>query len=309
MKIIGCDFHPGYQQIAMLDEETGEVREKALSHEKIEEVRAFYSALQGPVRVGIEASGQSQWFERLLAELGHELWIGDAAKIRASCERKQKTDRRDALLLLAVADGRAVSADLGADASRARHAAVVVASCKVGEDAHPGEEPVAGAGVEPGRAAEVETVECSGKKATGRVSADAVGQPAESGVAGAARPTGSLDQRTGPGGSGTSQHTIGSAAIDDPSGSGADHGAGLRADRGARAALWPWKAGGQLLAEGADSGWDTSASRAILFCAGCWWKRRRARCGMNRKCAASINGWPSGSAEHWRRWPWRGSWQ
>jgi len=76
MKIIGCDFHPGYQQIAMLDEETGELSEKALSHEKTEEVRAFYSALPGPVRVGIEASGQSQWFERLLAELGHELWIG-----------------------------------------------------------------------------------------------------------------------------------------------------------------------------------------------------------------------------------------
>ncbi|OLE76311.1 hypothetical protein AUG19_03190 [archaeon 13_1_20CM_2_54_9] len=56
--------------------------------------------MQGPVRVGIEASGQSQWFERLLAELGHELWTGDAAKIRASCERKQKTDRRNALLLL-----------------------------------------------------------------------------------------------------------------------------------------------------------------------------------------------------------------
>jgi transposase len=51
--------------------------------------------------VGLEASGQSQWFERTLAELGHEVWIGDAAKIRASCERKQKTDRRDAELLLA----------------------------------------------------------------------------------------------------------------------------------------------------------------------------------------------------------------
>ena len=50
--------------------------------------------------MGIEASGQSQWFERMLAELGHEVWIGDAAKIRASCERKQKTDRRDAKLLL-----------------------------------------------------------------------------------------------------------------------------------------------------------------------------------------------------------------
>jgi transposase len=101
MKIIGCDFHPGYQQIAMLDQETGELREVRLSHQlQGEEARKFYSALPLPVRVGLEASGQSQWFERLLAELGHELWIGDAAKIRASAERKQKTDRRDAALLL-----------------------------------------------------------------------------------------------------------------------------------------------------------------------------------------------------------------
>ena len=100
MKIIGCDFHPGYQQIAMLDLVTGEMVEKALSHERKEEVRAFYAGLEGSVRVGIEASGQSQWFERMLAELGQQVWIGDAAKIRASCERKQKTDRRDAELLL-----------------------------------------------------------------------------------------------------------------------------------------------------------------------------------------------------------------
>ena len=90
MKIIGCDFHPGYQQIAMLDLVTGEMAEKALCHEKKEEVRAFYVGLEGSVRVGIEASGQSQWFERMLAELGHEVWFGDAAKIRASCERKQR---------------------------------------------------------------------------------------------------------------------------------------------------------------------------------------------------------------------------
>ena len=99
-KIAGCDFHPSYQQIMVLDLESGEVIEKALRHENKEDVRAFYAALGGPVRVGLEASGQSQWFERMLGELGHEVWIGDAAKIRASCERKQKTDRRDAELLL-----------------------------------------------------------------------------------------------------------------------------------------------------------------------------------------------------------------
>jgi transposase len=48
----------------------------------------------------MEACGHYPWFERLLAELGFELWMGDAAKVRASVVRKQKTDRRDALQLM-----------------------------------------------------------------------------------------------------------------------------------------------------------------------------------------------------------------
>ena len=46
------------------------------------------------------ATGYSRWFERLLAELGFEVWIGDAAEIKAKRVRKQKTDREDARLLL-----------------------------------------------------------------------------------------------------------------------------------------------------------------------------------------------------------------
>jgi transposase len=99
MLIIGCDFHTRYQQIAMLDEATGELTERRLDHQS-GEAHAFYGHLQGPVRVGIEATGPIHWFERLLAELGHELWIGNAAKIRASEVRKQKTDERDARLIL-----------------------------------------------------------------------------------------------------------------------------------------------------------------------------------------------------------------
>jgi transposase len=60
----------------------------------------FYSQLQGQVLVGMEGCGNTLWFERLLAELGHDLWLGDAGKIRALEVRKQKTDRRDAELLL-----------------------------------------------------------------------------------------------------------------------------------------------------------------------------------------------------------------
>ena len=77
MKIVGCDLHTRYQQIAMLDAETGELVERRLEHES-GEARAFYAALSSPVRVGIEATGHTRWFERMLAELGHELWIGDA---------------------------------------------------------------------------------------------------------------------------------------------------------------------------------------------------------------------------------------
>src|SRR5574340_1115189 len=99
MLIIGCDFHTRYQQIAMLNEDTGELTERRLEHEN-GEANAFYRTLQRPVRVGIEATGPMHWFERLLAELGHELWIGDSAKIRASEVRKQKTDERDAALIL-----------------------------------------------------------------------------------------------------------------------------------------------------------------------------------------------------------------
>lgn len=99
MNIIGCDFHPGFQQIAMTDTDTGVLSEFTLTHQG-DQVRRFYAGLQGPVQVGIEATGQSQWFERLLQELGHEVLIGDPAKIRESTERKQKTDRRDALLIL-----------------------------------------------------------------------------------------------------------------------------------------------------------------------------------------------------------------
>jgi len=99
MMIIGCDFHTRQQQIAMLDSETGEVVERQLAHEN-GEVQKFYQSLAKPVRVGIEATGYTQWFEQMLAKLGHELWVGDAAAIRASVVRRQKTDKRDAAHIL-----------------------------------------------------------------------------------------------------------------------------------------------------------------------------------------------------------------
>lgn len=99
MNIIGCDLHSRQQVIAMLDTETGEVVTRQLQHGN-GEAQAFYAGLAAPTWVGIEATGYTQWFEQLLAARGHELWVGDAAEIRARAVRRQKTDTRDAEHLL-----------------------------------------------------------------------------------------------------------------------------------------------------------------------------------------------------------------
>ena len=89
MLIIGCDFHPGFQQVAIFDNRTGEMEQKRLQHRA--EAEQFYRSLAGQeVLVGMEACGHYPWFERLLEELGIAFWFGDAAKIRASVVRKQQ---------------------------------------------------------------------------------------------------------------------------------------------------------------------------------------------------------------------------
>jgi transposase len=106
MMIIGCDFHPSWQQVSWLDSETGETGERKLVHAN-GDGKAFYQQLAAPALIGMEATGNSQWFIELVQDLGHEIWIGDAAQIRASYVRKQKTDKRDAAhILKLVVEGR-----------------------------------------------------------------------------------------------------------------------------------------------------------------------------------------------------------
>jgi len=102
MMIIGVDYHPSFQAIAFLIEETGECGEQELNHSD-GQAEKFYRDLKQRgiyVRVGMEATGYSRWFERLLAELGFEVWMGDPAEIKAKRVKKQKYDREDARLLL-----------------------------------------------------------------------------------------------------------------------------------------------------------------------------------------------------------------
>ena len=101
MLIIGCDFHAGFQVLAIFDNRIGVTTERRLAHPA--EAMEFYRRLQEqgePVGVGIEAGAACPWFRRWLGECGQELWGGDAARIRAAAVGKKKTDREDAKLRL-----------------------------------------------------------------------------------------------------------------------------------------------------------------------------------------------------------------
>ena len=99
MLIVGCDYRPSWQQVAWFDNETGEVGEQKLVNGNGEADR-WYRQLAAPALIGLEATGNSQWFVDLLQKLGHEVWIGDATQIRASYVRMQKNAKRDAAHVL-----------------------------------------------------------------------------------------------------------------------------------------------------------------------------------------------------------------
>jgi transposase len=99
MRIIGCDYHPSWQQVCWLETTTGETGELKLDHASGEATR-FYRQLPGQALIGMESTGNCQWFVEMATTAGHHVWIGDAARIRASEVRQQKHDRRDAALIL-----------------------------------------------------------------------------------------------------------------------------------------------------------------------------------------------------------------
>jgi transposase len=80
---------------------TGETGELKLEHGSGEATR-FYRQLPGRALIGMESTGNCQWFVEMATAAGHDVWVGDAARIRASDTRQQKHDRRDAALILSL---------------------------------------------------------------------------------------------------------------------------------------------------------------------------------------------------------------
>ena len=96
---IGVDFHPHQQTVAWCNTQTGETRTIDLAHD-LEKVREFYQTLPEPAIIGIEASARAVWFENMLFETGHKLFVGNPVLIRKRATSRHKNDRRDAELIL-----------------------------------------------------------------------------------------------------------------------------------------------------------------------------------------------------------------
>ena len=231
MIIIGADYHPGFQQIAFVDTDTGEFQERRLQHR--EEAEKFYRdlAAQGmQVRVGMEASGQARWFERLLSELHFELWIGDAAEIRTKRVRKQKTDRQDAQLILQLLlEDRFPKIWVPSGENRDlrqllwhRHRMVQARTRIMNQ--------LQAVALNEGLRCKKRLWRETRTGATGIVSPGAVGQPATARSAGAAGSTEPDDRGVEPGDRAGSGEVSRGAAIDDPSRSRCLNRTGLRAD-------------------------------------------------------------------------------
>lgn len=91
----GVDFHARLQTVSYCNTADGEIHQKDLHHQR-DDIGAFYSQFTGEVIVGLETSGYSAWFEQMLEDLGHNVWIGDAAEIRRRASSRHKNDHRDA---------------------------------------------------------------------------------------------------------------------------------------------------------------------------------------------------------------------
>ena len=96
---IGVDFHPHQQTVCLGDMGTGETRTVDLKHD-LGKVREFYTSLPEPAVIGVEASAKAQWFENMLFESGHKLFVGNPVLIRKRATSRHKNDRRDAELIL-----------------------------------------------------------------------------------------------------------------------------------------------------------------------------------------------------------------
>jgi transposase len=98
---IGVDVGDRYSHVCVLDEGGQIVREERVRTIR-DAVHQYFHGLD-PSVVAMEAGNHSPWISRLVTELGHEVLVANARKLRAIYTNPQKCDRRDAEMLARLA--------------------------------------------------------------------------------------------------------------------------------------------------------------------------------------------------------------
>jgi transposase len=102
---IGIDLGDRFSQICVLDGVTKEVLEERRMPSTAKAFRRDFEGLER-TSIAIEVSTHSPWISRLLTELGHEVIVANARKLRLIYDNHNKSDRVDAeyLARLGAAD-------------------------------------------------------------------------------------------------------------------------------------------------------------------------------------------------------------
>ena len=98
---IGIDLGDKKSHICVLSSD-GEVQERAEVATTMAAMRRRFAPCE-PLRIAIEAGGQSGWISELLKELGHEVIVANPRKLRMIYENDSKSDAVDAEQLARVA--------------------------------------------------------------------------------------------------------------------------------------------------------------------------------------------------------------
>jgi transposase len=91
----GLDLGDKYSYLCLIDQEGGEVIEEGRLRTSPEAFKRRFAS-ERPMRIAIEAGTHSPWASRVLEELGHEVLVANARKLRLIYSNKQKTDQIDA---------------------------------------------------------------------------------------------------------------------------------------------------------------------------------------------------------------------
>ena len=100
--VCGLDLGDEDSLACLVDKATGDTLGEARVGTTRRGVTAFFSAYP-PMRIALEVGTHSPWVSRLLSQLGHEVIVANARKVRLISQNRNKNDRIDAEVLARLA--------------------------------------------------------------------------------------------------------------------------------------------------------------------------------------------------------------